>query len=75
MLPRQQDISITENLQLARFLRFNFKVSMIHLLQLHAQLDAWYGMAMAVKHYKLVFPEFVRTEEPIVKAKGLFHVT
>jgi len=71
---RSSQLTLPQQLHLAHFIRYNYKQNMHDLLDAYFQLDAWYGMAMAVKHYKLVFPEFVRTEEPIVKAKGLFHV-
>ncbi|MEO7522873.1 MAG: DNA mismatch repair protein MutS [Ferruginibacter sp.] len=68
------DISITETLELARFLRFHFKTSMMQLLFIHAHLDAWYGMAMAVKKYDLVFPEFISSDQPFIEIKGLYHI-
>src|SRR6185437_316494 len=33
-----------------------------------------YGMAMAIAEYKLVFPEFVASEVPDLKVKGLYHL-
>ncbi len=71
---KSTEISITENLQLARFLRFNFKVNMMQLLHIHAQLDAWYGMAMTVRKYRLVFPQLVESSQPFIEAKGLYHI-
>ncbi|MFT3908923.1 MAG: DNA mismatch repair protein MutS [Ferruginibacter sp.] len=68
------DISISETLELAQFLRFQFKINMMQLLYIHAQLDAWYGMAMAVKKYELVFPEFISSEQPFIEIKGLYHI-
>ena len=47
---------------------------MLTLLAIHAQLDAWYGMAMTVKNMDLVFPEFIESDAPIVEVKGLYHL-
>ncbi len=68
------DITIPELLQLAHFIFYKFKANMQALLGIHAQLDAWYGMALAVKKHKLVFPVFTGSDQPFVEAKGLYHL-
>ena len=72
--PASASLKLTEMLQLARFLRYHFKRDMIRLLNIYAQLDAWYGMAMAVNKYKLVFPELIISDQPLIEAKGLYHI-
>ena len=71
---KPSDISVPESLQLARFLRYHFKQNILQLLQLHAQLDAWYGMAVSVKKLQLVFPEFTGSAQPFIEVKGLSHI-
>ncbi|MBC7535305.1 MAG: DNA mismatch repair protein MutS [Ferruginibacter sp.] len=71
---KSSDISIPESLQLARFLRYQFKQNILQLLQLHAQLDAWYGMAVSVKKLQLVFPGFTGSKQPFIEVKGLSHI-
>ena len=61
-------------LHFAHFIRYNYKHNMLDLVVMYAQVDAWYGMAMAVQRYNLVFPSFVKTEGPVVEAKGLYHL-
>jgi DNA mismatch repair protein MutS len=39
-----------------------------------ARLDAWYGMAVTRKKQDLRFPDFVDVPEPLVEAKGLYHL-
>lgn len=68
------DLTIVETLQLAQFLRFHFKLGMLQLLNIHAQLDAWYGMAMATKKHGLVFPKFIQSQQPFIEMKGLRHI-
>lgn len=68
------ELTIPQQLQLAQFLRYHFKQNMLTLIAIHAQLDAWYGMAMTVKKYELVFPEFIQSEQPILDVKGLYHI-
>jgi DNA mismatch repair protein MutS len=71
---KSSEISIAETLQFARYLRFNFKVNMMQLLQIHAQFDAWYGMALAVRKYRLVFPQLMESQQPFIEIKGLYHI-
>lgn len=63
----------------AQFLRWgarihqSFRVPMKALLQIHAQLDAWYSMAMAHRQRGFRFPEFIDSGKPCFRAEGLFH--
>lgn len=71
---KSEDLSIPQQLQLGQFIRYHYKNNMLTLLAIHAQLDAWYGMAMTVKNMDLVFPEFIESDAPIVEVKGLYHL-
>jgi DNA mismatch repair protein MutS len=71
---KSEDLSIPQQLQLGQFIRYQYKNNMLTLLAIHAQLDAWYGMAMTVKNMALVFPEFIESDAPIVEVKGLYHL-
>lgn len=68
------EIPVHLQLQLGQFLRYQFKQNMLDLIACYAQLDAWYGMAMAAKNLQLVFPEFVESSEPEITAEGLYHI-
>ncbi len=68
------DLPIALQLQLGQFLRYHYKQNMLDLIGHYAQLDAWYGMAMAAKNLNLVFPEFVESKEPFIETKGLYHI-
>ncbi|UEG50320.1 DNA mismatch repair protein MutS [Ferruginibacter lapsinanis] len=67
-------LTLGQQLHLAHFIRYNYKQNMLALLDMYFQLDAWYGMAMAVKQHGLVFPVFVPGDQPVVKATGLYHL-
>lgn len=69
-----EDLNATQQLKLAGFIRYHYKQNMLSLLEIYSQLDAWYGMAMAVKQYQLVFPEFTNSQQPAISAKGLYHI-
>jgi DNA mismatch repair protein MutS len=71
---KMDDLSMHEMLALAHYIRYHFKQNLLDLIEIYYQLDAWYGMAMAVAEYKLVFPEFVASQVPDLKVKGLYHL-
>lgn len=71
---KAEELSNAEKLELAHFVRHGYKHHMLGLVVLYAQIDAWYGMAQAVKKYGLVFPEFVEQPEPVIEAAGLYHL-
>lgn len=64
----------SQMLQLAWFLKHQFKRPLIQLIDIYARLDAWYGMAKAVKEYDLCFPEITESEFPFIEVKGLYHL-
>ncbi len=68
------DLTVPQQLQLAQYIRYHYKQHMLALVAIHAQLDAWYGMAMTVKKYGLTFPEFVDSKHPMLEVKGLYHI-
>ncbi|MEO6683464.1 MAG: DNA mismatch repair protein MutS [Ginsengibacter sp.] len=68
------DLAITELLSLTHYLIYHYKHQIYQLIDLYSHLDAWYGMAMAVKKYNLVFPEFIHSNEPVLKSDKLYHI-
>ncbi len=68
------DLTIIEMLQLANFLHYHYKRNIFDLLEIYSQLDAWYGMAMAVDKFDLIFPTFIESGAPTVQAIGLYHI-
>ena len=71
---KSSTLSVTESLQLGHFILYRFKYNMSRLIQIHAKLDAWYAMAVAVKKLDLHFPSFIETTEPFIEAQGLYHI-
>lgn len=66
-------MSIVQMLAFASYIRYHFKQVFFELIEIYSTLDAWYGMAMAVKKYNLVFPEFIEADAPVLKISGLYH--
>lgn len=70
----EEKFSTQQYLYFAYHLRVNYKSDTLELVEIFSRLEAWYSMAMAVKTYKLHFPQFIETDEPYFKAQGLYHV-
>ncbi len=71
---KAEPLSISQNLYFGFYLRGLYKNDTLELIEIFYRLDAWYSMAMAVKKFNLSLPEFVETEQPLVYAKGLYHL-
>lgn len=71
---KAEHLSYTEMLSFSYFIRYHYKQYFFELIEIYSQLDAWYGMAMAVNEFKLSFPVFVSSDEPALKAKKLYHI-
>lgn len=56
------------------FIRYRFKTAMQSLIEIHSRLDAWYSMAMAIRRYRLSFPDFVEQDDPYFEASSLYHL-
>lgn len=68
------DLNIAQTLAFAGFIRYHFKLLFYELIDIYHALDAWYGMAMAVQKFNLIYPEFIDSEEPVFEAADLYHV-
>ncbi len=68
------NLSMAEMLGLAQYIRYHYKQYFIELIEIYFQLDAWYGMAMAVKEFNLVFPGFIKSGKPELQVKKLYHI-
>ncbi len=69
-----KDFSSKEILNSGYFFLYRFRHQIKQLLEIHAQIDAWYGMSIAIQHHQLVFPEIQNSTQPYITAKGLFHI-
>jgi DNA mismatch repair protein MutS len=71
---KASDLTSPEMLDLAQYIKYHFKQNFYELIEIYSQLDAWYGMAMAVQQYGLSFPKFIISEKPELKIKNLYHI-
>jgi DNA mismatch repair protein MutS len=68
------DLSLPEVLDLAHFIKYNYKINILDLLAIFGKLDAWYGMAKAIDTYNLSIPQFNNDQSPYVEAIDLYHL-
>jgi DNA mismatch repair protein MutS len=68
-----KDTPFKEVAQLSFHARREMKANIHKLIDLYAQLDAWYGMASATNEHRWVFPELLPQQEVCLEAKGLHH--
>jgi DNA mismatch repair ATPase MutS len=71
---KSEDFFNYEMLSFAYYIRYHYKQYFLELIDIYSQLDAWYGMAMAVKQFNLSFPVFISSNEPVLKANKLYHL-
>lgn len=62
-----------ETVYFGYYLRNHFKSSVNELINIFGRIDAWYSMAMAMKKFNLIFPEFEEREQAFLDAKDLYH--
>jgi DNA mismatch repair ATPase MutS len=71
---KAEDMNQSQMLSFAYYIRYHYKQNFFELIDIYSQLDAWYGMAMAVNEFKLSFPVFISSDEPVLEAKKLYHI-
>lgn len=73
-LPATGKLSTQKLLRFGNFLRNEYKSQAELLIDIYHKLDAYYSMAKAVLHFNLHFPQMKETDEPLIQAKGLYHL-
>jgi DNA mismatch repair ATPase MutS len=68
------ELSRAEVLRFGRLFHVDMIASIRKLISLYGKLDAWYAMAKANKLLSLQPPEILETQEPVISAKGLWHI-
>ncbi|HSB94336.1 MAG TPA: hypothetical protein VLC28_14535, partial [Flavitalea sp.] len=67
--------SMSETVHYGRYVMEHFRHHCFELINIYGRIDAWHAMAKAMKHFQLVFPEFVKDDSaPVIEADGLYHI-
>ena len=69
-----ESFSAIQNLYFGYHLHNHFKNETLELINIFGRLDAWYSMAVSVKKYNLIFPEFSDQPLPMIHTNGLYHI-
>ncbi|MEJ0104032.1 MAG: DNA mismatch repair protein MutS [Bacteroidota bacterium] len=70
----KEKFSNSQQLYFGYYLRGRYKTDSLELINIFSRLDAWFSMAVAVKTFRLSFPEFIESTAPVIEAKGLYHI-
>jgi hypothetical protein len=68
------ELSRAEVLRFGRLFHVDMIASIRKLISLYGKLDAWYAMAKANRLLSLQPPVLLETKEPVLRAKGLWHI-
>ncbi|MFN2458020.1 MAG: DNA mismatch repair protein MutS [Chitinophagaceae bacterium] len=66
--------STQQYLYFTYYVRTRYRSHTLEMIDVFSRLEAWYSMATAVKTFNLRFPEFKESEQPFLKAEGLYHI-
>lgn len=67
-------LNFIEILRYDNYIRKRHTKVITELVTLYQQLDAYYAMAKAIRHYNLIFPAFSGSSRPVIKAEQLYHI-
>ena len=70
---RFSELNPSKMMRMAYFFQHQFKRQTIRLMEVYAQLDAWFGMATSIEKYNYSFPEVEESNEPYFIAEDLYH--
>jgi DNA mismatch repair protein MutS len=66
--------SVQEVVGYGKYLKEDFRWQTFELINIFGRLDAWRSMALAGIEYKLSFPEFIESNQPVIDTTGLYHI-
>ena len=70
----EEKLNFIAILRYDNYIRKRHSKVILELVTLYQQLDAYYAMAKAIRHYNLVFPHFSNSSRPLIKASQLYHI-
>ena len=72
--PKDKKMTYREILWLGSYLKLHFKKQTLELIELYNKIDAYTSLAIATKKHSLTFPVFNNSTDPLIHAKGLYHL-
>lgn len=70
----QGTLNFVQILRYDNLIRRKHKKVLWELTELYTRLDAYHSMAMAIRHFKLNFPDFTEGNKPHIAIKQLYHM-
>lgn len=70
---RIKTLSISQIIHFGHTIRHRQQHTFLRIMDIYHLLDAWYGLAKAVREFNFSFPEFITDDVLKLEMKGLFH--
>jgi DNA mismatch repair protein MutS len=70
----KKHLTLEDVFYFGNFIRDKYKNSVLEMMDIYFRMDAFMSMAIAGKKWGLSFPVITESDEPILEARGLFHI-
>jgi DNA mismatch repair ATPase MutS len=70
----KKQLTLEDVFYFGNFIRDRYKNSMVEMMDIYFRMDAYMSMAIAGKKWGLSFPVITESDEPMLEARGLFHI-
>jgi DNA mismatch repair ATPase MutS len=70
----KKHLTLEDVFYFGNFIRDRYKNSMLEMMDIYFRMDAYMSMAIAGKKWGLSFPVITESDEPMLEARGLFHI-
>jgi DNA mismatch repair ATPase MutS len=70
----KKHLTLEDVFYFGNFIRDRYKNSMVEMMDIYFRMDAYMSMAIAGKKWGLSFPVITESDEPMLEARGLFHI-
>jgi DNA mismatch repair protein MutS len=68
------ELSTLDVLKYGGYILYQYKNAALELVDIYSRMDAYLSLAQACKKYSFSFPEIEESNQPYVKANGLYHL-
>jgi DNA mismatch repair protein MutS len=68
------DLSTLDVLKYGGYILYQYKNAALELVDIYSRMDAYLSLAQACKKYSFSFPEIEESNQPYIKASGLYHL-
>ena len=70
----KKNLSILDILKFGGYILYHYKNAILELISIYERMDGYLSMAIACKKYAFCFPLIEESDQPYLKAEGLYHL-